>query len=328
MLITYPEKPKGILTLANYKHYNANWNYTHTKLTNINKALDERFSDENFSVIVAGSYGRMEASSASDFDFFILSYEDVKKEIKEVIKEILVSESIPTPNPDGVFSETLSINDLIENIGHRDDDLPKLAQRMLLLMESRPIYNEVFFKETVEKILNKYLELVHIYPTKEARFLMNDLIRYFRSIAVNYQYTFWKDTQKWVLRNVKLRHSRILIYAGLLFLILNSSKKREKKCEYIKENIYLTPMEKIISVYIDNEDYGYDRILSAYDMFLGKLNSPDIRQQLQVDYGERYENPYYAELKVSSEAFGAELIRFVFQQQNKWSTKIFENLIF
>lgn len=332
MEISYPLAPEFIGKTNHYKNFKKNWDYSHKILTEINRRLTEAFPNENsFCITTAGSYGRMEASPESDLDFVIFLNENATikdLEIRTAVRKIAKELDIPLPNEQGVFSQPIAKRDLIDNIGGADDNLTKLAQRMLLLMETKPLFNEDLYKEIVDEILKKYLEYVINDPNKEALFLMNDLMRYFRSIAVNYQYNFWKDNQKWTLRNVKLRHSRILMYSGLLLIILNASKERKDKFEYIKEHIFFTPIEKIACVYIDNKDYNFTRLIGAYDIFLAKLNDKKIRKELQVDYQDRYNNPYYAELKVTSDAFSSELTRFIFAQRNNWSEAAFEYLLF
>lgn len=329
--ITYPEAPLFIDGhWENLVHFKENWNFSHGKLTKLNEILNSSFATRDFSIAVAGSYGRMEASNESDLDFFVLSNnvsQEVLEEIQMKVKEIAKELAIKLPNIDGVFSGAFTIKQ-ISKIGDKEDDLFRLAQRMLLLMESRAIYNEDLYKSTVRIILEKYLEYVIKDPKKEALFLLNDLIRYFRSIAVNYQHNFWKDNQKWVIRNVKLRHSRVLIYAGLLLLILNGSKHIDDKFDYFHKHIHLTPIEKILSVYIDNKDYTYERLLGAYDIFLGKINDSEVRSALQADYNDRYQNPHYAQLKVTSDMFISELTRFIFAQRKNWTPQIMEYLIF
>lgn len=332
--ISYPDKPKCIDDLTYFPDFNNNWRYTKEKLFFLNQKLNEAFdNDDTFCIAVAGSYGRMEASEQSDIDYIIIFKEsniDAKlvKNIREKIKAIAEELSIVMPNPEGVFSQTLSRDMIVEDIGNKDENLTVLAQRMLLLMESKAIYNEELFKEVVTQILKKYLKFVISDPTKEALFLLNDLIRYFRSIAVNYEYSFGKDNQKWTLRNVKLRHSRVVIYAGLLLLIMDASKDRKDKFQYFENHIHLTPIERIVTVYTNNNDFNYVKLLGAYNMFLNKINDDKIRQALKVEYDDRYDNPHYANLKVSSDLLQSELSRFVFAQKNNWSQQIYEYLIF
>ncbi|MGY3214576.1 hypothetical protein [Mucilaginibacter sp. HD30] len=332
MKIEYPKQPNFTNRFDKYVNFKSNWDYSYDKLTRLNEGCIAEFGEnKTFSIVTAGSYGRMEASDQSDLDYVILNNETTDIPIEDIVKrvrQIAQSLEIPLPNETGVFAKSYSKSDLIEKIGNEDDDLNKLAQRLLIIMESKPIYNEELFDNIIEEILSKYLEYVIKEPTKEATFLMNDLIRYFRSIAVNYQYNFWKNNEKWTIRNVKLRHSRILMYAGTLLLILNASKLRDNKFDYIKNHIKLTPFEKIVSVYLDNNDFNFRRLIAAYDIFLSKLNSSEIRKQLQVEYDDRYKNPHYAELKVTSDSFIAELTRFIFSKKNIWSEEVFEYLIF
>lgn len=249
-------------------------------------------------------------------------------EILTCIKKVADEFNIDLPNPEGVFSEIISVSDLVNKLGSRDDTLDCLAQRMLMLMETKPLYDEKIYQNVTDQILRRYLQHIIQNPKKEALFLMNDLIRYFRSICVNYQFHFWKEQEKWALRNAKLRHSRIILYAGLLFLIMNASKERKDKFSYISSKIYLTPLEKIAFVYSDNEDNSFDKILGIYEIFLRKITDVDIRNGLQIDYKHRYSNPHYIELRESAESLRTELTRFVFSMKGIWTEQVLEYLIF
>lgn len=332
-IIRIPHLPKGIADFSRYPSLKANWEYSRDKLRKLSHKLTEAIKTEEVSIVVAGSYGRLEASSESDLDYIVLtnSLSDETKQIQSTIIKLAAELNILLPNPTGVFSVIIPVNELIERTGRGDDDLASLAQRMLLLMEARPVYNEHLYRSTVDKLLRKYLRLLEGSPEKEALFLLNDIIRYFRSICVNYEFNFWKQEDKWVIRNVKLRHSRIVMYAGLLLLTLNASKYRSEqktKFSYIAEHTFLTPIEKIVSVYQDNGDPSYRRVLGIYDIFTRKISDPTIRQALKADYEERYSNPYYSELKVNSDSLQTELSRFIFAQKGRWTDQIFEYLLF
>lgn len=330
-MINYPVEPSFSEHLSNFPNIKNNWNYSVDKLNSIAKSLSEVFMDNSFTIVIAGSYGRLEASSNSDFDYFILSddprtnYIEIKNNVNEVLKKV----GIDPPNADGVFSKNFQISDLLDGTGSHEDYLPKLGQRMLLLMESRPIYNETLFKETVGKALDKYLDLVKIHPKKECVFLLNDLIRYFRSMAVNYQFTFWKDSQKWTIRNIKLRHSRVLIYAGVLLLILEASTKGKEKHAFLENNIYKTPLEKLFEViYISNKS-SMEVLFQKYDLFLGKMNDENVRTELsKVEYEHRTQSTCYMELKKNSDAFLSDLSKFVFSKIDHWSEEVMTYLIF
>lgn len=58
-------------------------------------------------------------------------------------------------------------------------------------------------------------------------FLLNDLVRYFRTVCVNNQATSIREPHKRAIRNAKLRHSRIVMYCGLLFALARASGMRD-----------------------------------------------------------------------------------------------------
>lgn len=330
--IRYPPNPVEEMEISYFQTIRKNWESTAAGLKKINQKLSESLDYEDVSIVVAGSHGRLEASPSSDLDYMIISQREVegKDEIVGSIQDLASEFGIGLPNPEGVFSDIVSIQDMTDRIGGRDDTIEYLAQRMLLLMESRPIYNERVYRNATDQILRKYLEYVIQEPEKEALFLMNDLIRYFRSICVNYQFNFWREQEKWALRNVKLRHSRIVLYGGLLFLILNASKEKRDKFAYLSPKIHLTPLEKIADVYADNGVASFDKILAAYEVFLRKVSDQGIRNSLKIDYEERYSNPHYMELKVSSDLLRTELTRFIFSMgvRGIWTDRVIEYLIF
>lgn len=328
--IRYPSKPIENMDISKFRTMKTNWEFSVATLGKINERLNKSLEDEEISVAVAGSYGRLEASPNSDLDFIILSQHELedKEVILNCIKNAVDELSIGLPNPEGVFSEVISVADLVDKIGSRDDTLECVAQRMLLLMETRPLFNERIYWNVTDQILRKYLEYVIQDPKKEALFLMNDITRYFRSICVNYQFQFWREQEKWTLRNVKLRHSRIVLYAGLLLLIMNASKERKDKFAYISTRIHYTPLEKIAFVYADNGDYSFDKILGIYEVFLKKVTDEKIRNSLQIDYENRYSNPYYLELKVSADSLRTELTRFIFSMRGIWTDQVLEYLMF
>lgn len=329
--ISYPEWPEGV-SLAHFQGIKKNWRFSVEILERLHQQLNEEMKNQNVSVVVAGSFGRLEASSESDLDFMIISETHLEpneeKQVIATIRKVASSFQLRLPNPEGVFSSSIILEQMLQNVGGRLDDLVSLAQRMLLLMEARPIYNERTYKTAVDHILRKYLELVIQDPRKEALFLLNDVIRYLRSICVNYQFQFWKEEDKWVIRNVKLRHSRIIMYAGLLLLIMNASKNQHDKLTYLSSKIPLTPIEKVAHVYSDNGDPSIDRVLGPYDVFLRKISDPQVRGALQAEYDDRYLNSQYADLRVNSDALQVELTRFIHARRGVWTDQIYEYLIF
>lgn len=238
-----------------YENLCKSWEYTRQKLMIINQELETNICNPDIAIMTAGSYGRYEAGMPSDLDYYIISMPNVyDNNIMNIVSSTATHLGIKLPNKDGVFSEEIPFNNILNKLGKEDESIIELAQRLLPLLESTPIYNFNLCDKITNEILVKYMDLHRDAPEKEAVILLNDLIRFFRYICANYQYKSWHDGEKWVLRNVKLRHSRVVMYAGLLFVILNASKNeyRLSKEIYIKNMMRLTPVERITNIMREN----------------------------------------------------------------------------
>jgi len=346
-IIYYPDEPSF---LSEYHpdrlpNIRKSWSYSKKQLRALNSHLNNAFHGETkFSVVVAGSYGRMDANEKSDLDFFIVHDKrngvDLENEEQKIaiVRKIAQELSISMPSSGGAFSSVIDLSYLLSTAGSRDDTLNQLARRLLLLMECRPVYNSSLFNNTIiNGLLDHYMIRPSRDPDKDPVLLLNDLIHYFRAICVNVEFSFWNanEKEKQGLRNIKLRHSRVLIYAGLLLLILNVSTHKNEKENYLRKYIQSTPksacspLERIYHVYKDNSDYNFSRIAESYDLFLSKLQDDNVRNELgNLDYGDRYKSRYYTELRLNSQFLISELTRFVFANKHKWNPQIIEYLIF
>jgi hypothetical protein len=315
-----------------YGQFRANWAFSTNILNELNARLNEQFGrDNSFSVLIAGSFGRLDAHAGSDLDFMVIHrgiLENGDDKIK-VIRQCVNDMGIQTPNPEGAFSKPIDLGGMLKKIGSIEDNLNSTAQRLLLLMEGRPLYNPSFFKIIINNLIDHYLRSLRDEPDKEALLLLNDLIKYFRNICINVDFSFRNDKSQWGMRYIKLRHSRILIYAGLLFLILTSSKLTDKKIAFLRDNIELTPLEKIYLAYTSNNDKHFSKIVDSYNFFLNTVMNKNVRLELSgLDYSSRCGCKYYVELKSNSDRLKAELTRFILDNRVQWTPEIFEYLIF
>lgn len=325
-------KPQFIPNFERYTSLQKNWAYSHKFLHYLRDKLSGKLSDNVETIAVAGSFGRLEGSVSSDADYILVVKDSGDRSVDEdqaFIHAAIEEYEVSPPNKSGVFSAPRTIKDLSENMGKAEEAVDQLGKRMLLLLESRPVYGDSQYEHLVKGLFSKYTEYVEGAPDKEYVFLMNDLIRYFRYICVNYQDSFWRDNEKWVIRNLKLRHSRVIMYAGLLFLLGEASKQQgEGKISFVRKHLALTPLERLGLVYKDNHDYGFFRVVGLYNVFLSRLSNVAWRERLNVEYEHRYTLPEFSEMKANSDALVAELLRFVFARRGQWSDRFFEYLIF
>ncbi len=340
------------IDLSRYTHLRDAWTRTQDEMKRITEGVNGlSLPREVRTLAVAGSLARMEVTEKSDCDLLVVLWDDHLKEaypddatrneasskaqaIYDQIWDCLKPLKLEPPKKTGTFSTPTSEAQLCskKNVGSSQEDIKALSKRQLLLLESQPVYNPGECEKLTSAVLGSYAKgYVAAEPQKEWGFLINDLVRYFRSLCVNYQWDFNNEHGKWPLRNTKLRHSRLVMFLGLLFL-LGECSRAEKKIEWLRERLWMTPLERIAHVYQAAGDTNFFRIAGFYNTFLGYLNDADVREEFKKatddSYPNRYEMKYYPELKANSDGLVAELLRFVFSQRGEWTERFFEYLIF
>jgi hypothetical protein len=333
------------LEIKRYSALSTNWAFTKEKVAQLTAALNAgNLPNTIVTLAVAGSLGRMDAAAdVSDCDLLVVLSDATLKNKNEAnatykrVWDVLRPLNLKPPKPTGTFSRPTSIEQLCdkENIGAANEDMRSFAKRLLLLLETQPVYKRDGYQTVADAVVQSYAEkYVAKDPRKEWGFLINDLIRYFRSLCVNYQWDFENEHGKWPLRNIKLRHSRLIMYGGLLMLLGECSREREDKVTWLKNRLNLTPLERIALVYSANQDTNFFRLAGFYDTFLGMLSKPEVRDELNGEqvgpdsYDTRYQMRNYAILKANSDGLVAELIRFILGRRGVWSERFFEYLLF
>lgn len=245
---------------------------------------------------------------------------------------------LPLPKSTGIYVTPASHDQICDysSLGVIADDKNIFGKRMQILLDAKPIYGEDNFQKLVLDLLERYAAgfLIHD-QKKEWVYLLNDLIRYFRSYCAWHQFDLSNDPiDSWHMRNTKLRNSRIPMFAALIFLLGECSKEKIDKIGWISEHLLLTPMQRIEKVYALNNDGGFDILLGAYEVFMTRMNSPEVRKVLVEANPESLEElrtidvPDYNELHANSDIIIKELTRFVLDRRDDWSDAFFEYLLF
>lgn len=284
--------------IENFKTIKQLNKYSEEKLKLIKKDLNEYFKSSEFkdeiSVITTGSYGRMEASDESDMDFFII-YKNfqTKNKVLNISTDILdiIQKKVPkNTGSSGTFGRNAinTIDELTSTIGGQNDSNELLTRRMLFLLEGKPIFNDDIFNEYRIELIKKYLE-----PTKGLyfdRYLINDIIRYYRTIATDFQFKVDISNKSWGLRNIKLKFSRkILYYSGIISVIFTYLEYKNS-AKINKEDILLDLLNMPVSERIhhiitfeknNNTSNDINKLFEVYDLFLQYINSHDKRSDLE-----------------------------------------------
>ena len=109
------------------------------------------------------------------------------------------------PGPEEIFGSYVLLDDLRAKIGRDEDTNANLTRRMLLMLESVAICGERVHADARRALIAGYLD-ANVKEFRPPRFLLNDVIRYWRTIAVDFESKMRaRKGEGWGLRNAKLR---------------------------------------------------------------------------------------------------------------------------
>ncbi|MEA2405241.1 MAG: hypothetical protein QOE08_1888 [Thermoleophilaceae bacterium] len=257
---------------------------TRVELERLRGALADVPHDPDAAVVLMGSWGRAELTGGSDDDYMLLvdgPERDAVRPAPADLAGVLGSES-REPGPEGVFGDVVFAQDLQERIGLAHDSNANMTRRLLLLLESVPASGAGPWASAREGLLRAYLATAA--ERRPPRFFLNDVFRYWRTIAVDFE---GKDRtrggEKWGLRSAKLRTSRKLLFASGLVPILECHNRTVADMAlFLAEQFAAPPTDRLAGAFLryDAVDPGV-RTLGAYDRFLGLLGEPGFREHLE-----------------------------------------------
>jgi len=238
--------------------------------------------DEDVAIVLMGSWGRSEVTSGSDDDYMVLVSGDMRDDVRPSKAEI---ETIldRAPGSQGIFGEPVHSRLLIEKIGLEEDSNSNLSRRMLFLLESADASNPHVADAARDQLLARYLD-ESIKNDRPPRFLLNDVIRYWRTMCVDFAGKEREGPEKWGLRNVKLRTARKVLFAGGLLPVFECARlTAEQMPDYLREQLRMPPVDRIAEAFLrhDAADPG-GRAIGAYDDFLALLDDEASRAELEA----------------------------------------------
>lgn len=298
------------------------------------------------SVVVYGSLARQEWTQQSDVDWTLLvdgpadpAHLRAAKDIERRLEEGRYNK----PGPTGVFGNMTFSHDLFNKIGGSEDTNENTTQRILLLLESRSLNDGEAYNRVIDLILGRYLEddrglLYGSQPHKVPRYLVNDIVRYWRTIAVDFV-----DKQRgrggrgWALRNAKLRLSRKLIFvAGLLTCfscdlwspaearqaLTGTQRSTAPMARHLREMVARTPLQILAQALLclGSPPETARGLLDPYDAFLAILDDQDKRAHLSgLDPDHLSGDGLFIEVSRLGRRFQEALVRFFFREHERLS---------
>ena len=260
---------------------------------------------QDMDVVGFGSMARREMTSESDFDYLVLSTSLAGAEKSrdlladaDALRTIFPNEEdhesdddgchqIKPPGSTGVFGIATGAFGLIERIGLQDDTNHSLTRRVLVLTESVSLMNDKVHDEILRATIRRYLTVIKAGPERVPRFLLNDVMRYWRTIAVDYQAKALDPSKKPGLRNLKLRVPRKISYAGTLMSLLRSGQDGAYPAteQNILERLTMPPLARLLEPCRGDMD---DAIKSSFrdvviilNEYLNKSSKSDWRDKVE-----------------------------------------------
>jgi predicted nucleotidyltransferase len=271
--------------------------------TAVQDTLTEPTSD--MSLVVFGSLARGEWTAKSDLDWTLLIDGAVDAKHQEAaleVRRVLGVAGHKPPGREGTFGGIAFSHPIVHQIGGENDTNRNATQRILLLSESKPIGRTDAYDRVLGAAVGRYVNddrglLYGSADIRIPRFLVNDIVRYWRTVTVDFVYKQQTRGGDGVaLRNVKLRLSRKLVFAvGLIRCFLcaddwvqQSLRSRGPDAAFAVQNQLLAfaghpPLQVLAHAILR---FGVSpevakTLFSAYDAFLAMLDDESARTELE-----------------------------------------------
>jgi predicted nucleotidyltransferase len=288
-------------------------------------------SQEDMSVVVFGSLARNELTSGSDVDWTLLIDGQASSTHFEVARQIRkkVEASSKGPGREATFGGFAFSHDILHRIGGGEDTNRNLTQRTLLLLESAALGPAEAHGRVLHGVLHRYITEDAGWDAKSVsvpRFLLNDIARYWRTVAVDFAYKRReRETEGWALRTVKLRLSRKLTFAsGLLACfscalseaVRDAEDRSSAVIDHLLAQVKLNPLERIAGVLLhQNLVEPATTLFDSYERFLALIDDKQARDHLdELPPDQARADEVYGRAREIGHAFQAALDEIFFKE--------------
>lgn len=258
--------------------------YSKDLLNRIRDHLSSRpaCSRADLCIYAAGSLARHETGRVSDLDLFFIGHRPDRERGKRSISKLqelqafaeliqLNSELGLEPfSGDGQYLKVHELDDIIAGTGSSDDDSENLfTTRLLLLLESKPLAGADVYDKAVHDVLDMYFRDTRGRKGFRPLFLLNDVLRYWRTLCLNYERDRFEPGKPWWKRNLNLKFPRKLTVFSTVLCIIAF---RVATADDFKPFGAMTPMERLAAALDQMSDgsleAGFSAVLDDYEDFL------------------------------------------------------------
>ncbi|MFJ4224281.1 nucleotidyltransferase domain-containing protein [Microbacterium sp. NPDC089695] len=254
---------------------------------------------EGHDVVAFGSLARFELTPQSDLDWLIVAAGakhafDTAPIIERLKSRLVEGVTLSNPGDSKLFGEIISVDDLVTHIGLQEDTNHTTTRRILFLEESVSLAHPRIHEDAMRRVLHAYL-----HAKKESdqipRFLLNDIIRYWRTIAVDYQAKAVQKNPK-ALRYLKLLIPRKLCYVASVAPLYELHRRRgerdnDVKIDYLVDQYSTPALERLLDLLAGlaragDPDVGERcaRVAQTASTFIERSGDADWRAAIEADF--------------------------------------------
>lgn len=241
-------------------------------------------------VYAAGSLARHETGRASDLDLFFIGHRANRPPRERSVtrlQELCAFADLITVNDalqlqpfsgDGQYLKIHELEDIIDGTGSSEDDSENLfTTRLLLLLESKPLAGDSLYEEAVRRVLDMYFRDGRGRKDFRPLFIMNDILRYWRTLCLNYERDRASEGKPWWKRNLNLKFPRKLtVFSTVLCIIATRMSTAE---DFLRISS-MTPMERLAFALDQMGDSSlepsFGRVLDDYEDFLAAKSHSEL----------------------------------------------------
>lgn len=256
-------------------------------------------------VVAFGSLARREMTAASDFDYLVINYSldpapGAARRVLQAADELrhvlaypeqagdLEAIAVRPPGTTGLFGRIVSASDMVERIGLEEDTNHSHTRRVLILEESVSLFDPNLHARLLSSIIDRYLADRAVGADSVPRFLLNDLVRYWRTLAVDYQAKSIADRSAYSLRYLKLIISRKLTFAASLVPLLTCrTLDHDQVNAHLVEAFQAPTLLRLLQLEpeLDTEAarQALRKCIEIADQFGNKLGSSDWREAIKQE---------------------------------------------
>lgn len=236
-------------------------------------------------IYTTGSFGRSDASTFSDLDVFIVALQEnitggsklTRLEEIELLASIVhVNRELELPDldGDGGFLKVHPLSEYLVGLGKPSDDANNtFTGRLLLLLESKPIFGELSYQHVRRECVERYwTDFSDHSDSFLPAFLVNDILRFWRTLCVNYEVGTSQSPAKRRAKNYKLKFSRLLTcYSAIVGIQAEFHFRQTVSSDSAIEILDRTPLERFSIV---GEMFGgsvKNKVVLLHEMYNGFL---------------------------------------------------------